>query len=87
MAYRIEFKKSAAKEYKALTAAMQTQVREALHLLAVAPFSKLLDIKKLKDAESLYRVRFGNYRMVYEVHSKVLLIVIIKIGHRREVYR
>ncbi len=37
--------------------------------------------------QSVYRVRVGAYRIVYEVHDRVLLIQVIRIGHRRDVYR
>jgi mRNA interferase RelE/StbE len=85
--YRVEFLKSAAKEFNALPMKIRARVLEALQLLSTNPFSELLRFKKLKGAESLYRVRVGDYRIVYEVRGAVLLIVIIKIGHRKDVYR
>lgn len=85
--YRIEFTKSAKKEFDRLPKPIQEKALEALTLLQTNPFSELLGVKKLKGAESLYRVRFGDYRMVYEVRKKILLVVIIKFGHRREIYR
>lgn len=85
--YRIEFAKSARKEFDGLPAKIQARVIEAVQLLATNPFSELLRFKKLKGAESLYRVRIGDYRIVYEVRNAVLLIVVIKIGHRKDVYR
>ncbi|HSA59335.1 MAG TPA: type II toxin-antitoxin system RelE/ParE family toxin [bacterium] len=85
--YRIEFVKSARKEFDGLPAKIQPRVLEALQLLSTNPFSELLRFKKLKGAESLYRVRVGDYRIVYEVRGAVLLILVIKIGHRKDVYR
>jgi len=85
--YRIEFVKSARREFDALPVKIQTRTIEALQLLSTNPFSELLRFKKLKGAESLYRVRVGDYRIVYEVRGAVLLIVVIKIGHRKDVYR
>lgn len=85
--YQVEFTKSAAKEFKKLPKKVQRKIVEALTLLSKNPFSELLKIKKLKGAESLYRFRIGDYRVVYEIRQDVLVILVIKIGHRSEVYR
>ena len=42
---------------------------------------------KLAGEESLYRIRVGEYRIIYQIQDEVLLVLIISIGHRREVYR
>lgn len=44
-------------------------------------------VKKLQGEEKIYRVRVGDYRIIYEVQSAVLVVLVLKIGHRREVYR
>lgn len=85
--YRVEFAKSAKQEFDRLPAKIQNKVLEACRILSTNPFSEILKIKKLKGADSLYRIRIGDYRVVYEVRREVLLILVIKIGHRREVYR
>jgi len=66
---------------------MRERILEAVTILAQNPFTELLQIKKLKGADDLYRIRLGNYRVVYEIRKTILLIVVIKIGHRKEVYR
>ena len=43
--------------------------------------------EKLVGPENLYRIRVGDYRIVYQVRDEVLLVLVLKIGHRREVYR
>lgn len=43
-------------------------------------------VKKLKGYENLYRIRIGNYRVVYTIEDKILIIEIIKIAHRQDVY-
>lgn len=43
--------------------------------------------KKLVGSRSIYRIRTGDYRIVYDVQSAMLTIEIIKVGHRREIYR
>jgi mRNA interferase RelE/StbE len=86
-AYKVELVKSAQKEFDRLTAKLQVKTAEALNLLAQNPFSELLKVKKLKGADNLYRIRLGDYRVVYEIRNEQLIVLIIKIGHRREIYR
>lgn len=85
--YQIEFTKSAEKEFERLPARVQSRAVEALQLLSQNPYSELLKIKKLKAAEDLYRIRLGDYRIVYEIRNGRLIILVIKIGHRSTVYR
>lgn len=87
MTYRVEFKKSAAREYAALPKPVQARISELIKLLSLSPFSSALDIKKLRGEDSLYRARTGDYRVLYEVEKTVLCVVVIKVGHRREIYR
>jgi mRNA interferase RelE/StbE len=42
---------------------------------------------KLKGGAELYRVRVGDYRVIYQVREAVLLVLVVQIGHRREIYR
>ncbi|MBX9639198.1 MAG: type II toxin-antitoxin system RelE/ParE family toxin [Mycobacteriaceae bacterium] len=42
--------------------------------------------KKLANVGNAWRVRVGDYRVVYEIHDRVLLVVVLKVGHRRDVY-
>lgn len=85
--YTIEFVKSAEKEFERLPLKIRTKITEALGLLSQHPFSELLNVKKLKGAEDVYRFRIGEYRVLYEVRKRRLVILVIKVGHRREVYR
>jgi mRNA interferase RelE/StbE len=43
--------------------------------------------KKLSGEENLYRLQMGDYRIIYQVQQKVLLVLVVKFGHRKEVYR
>lgn len=85
--YRVELKKSAKKEFDKLPTKAKARILEALRFLGVNPFSELLDIKKLRTPVPLYRLRVGDYRIVYEVLQNQVTVTVIKIGHRREVYR
>jgi len=44
------------------------------------------DVKKLKG-RAAWRVRVGDYRIIYEIHDRELVVIVVTIGHRREVYR
>jgi mRNA interferase RelE/StbE len=44
------------------------------------------DVKKLKGRDA-WRIRVGDYRVIYEIHDRIFQIIIITIGHRREIYR
>ena len=85
MKYRIEFKKSAAKALKKIPKSDQKRVAERIDSLS----EKLPDpaTTKMKGDIPFHRIRVGDYRIIYETHGDILLIVVLKIGHRKEVYR
>lgn len=87
MTYRVELTRSAKKEFDRLAGNIQERCLEAFGFLASNPFSEVLNVKKLRGSEPLYRVRIGDYRIVYEIQNKVLVVIVIKIGHRSDVYR
>lgn len=83
--YRIEWKQSARKELRQLGRDIIPRVVKTVEALADDPHPA--HCRKLKDSEHLYRVRAGDYRIVYSVHASPLVIEIIRIRHRRDVYR
>lgn len=85
--YEIEFVKSARKEFERLPTKVRAKIVDALHLLAQNPFSELLKVKKLQSALDVYRIRVGDYRVLYELHNDRLTVLVIKVGHRSEIYR
>jgi mRNA interferase RelE/StbE len=85
--YTIEFVRSARKEFVKLPDRIRERIVEALQLLSHDPYSELLRIKKLKGAEDLFRIRLGDYRLVYEINDQKLIVIVIKIGHRSDIYR
>jgi mRNA interferase RelE/StbE len=85
MAYRIELKPSAAKALSNLPKPVQKRVAAKIDALAVTP--RPPGVTQLSGSERLYRVRSGEYRIIYQIRDEVLLILVIRIGHRREVYR
>ena len=86
-AFSVEFTRSAEKEFAKLSVKIRGRISEAINVLAQNPYSELLKTKKLKGADDLYRIRVGDYRVVYSVRNETLVVIIIKIGNRREVYR
>ncbi|XID96090.1 type II toxin-antitoxin system RelE/ParE family toxin [Paenibacillaceae bacterium WGS1546] len=58
-----------------------------LELLSENPRNPELDIKKLKSESSVYRLRVGNYRILYTIEDNRLIIIVINIGPRGDVYK
>ena len=56
-------------------------------ILALAENPRPPGCLKLSGEESLWRIRVGDYRVVYQVQDAVLLVLVVKLGHRREIYR
>ncbi len=84
--YEIVFKKSAAKELQGLPKKIQQKILDAVQLISLNPYTELLQIKKMKGFDSLYRVRIQDYRVIYLIENQKIKVTIIKIGHRKEVY-
>lgn len=83
--YSVELSRGAAKALKALERKMQIRILARLQELADNP--RPLDAKKLHGEEPVYRVREGGYRILYEIFDKRLVVYVLKVGHRRDVYR
>ncbi len=85
MRYSIEVKKSAAKELKKIPRPDQKRISIAIdHLAENLPDP---DTTKMKGNNPFHKIRVGNYRIIYEIQDDILLILIIKIGHRKDIYR
>jgi len=68
-----------------LASRIQDRVIEAVEKLAKAPCP--LGCKKLSGSENAYRIRIGEYRVIYTVDDVILIVAIERVRHRREVYR
>lgn len=84
--YQVVFKKSAAKDLQGFPQKIQRKILDAIQLLSLNPYTELLQIKKMKGVDSLYRVRVQDYRVIYLIENQTIKITIIKVGHRKEVY-
>lgn len=85
MTWRIDFRASARAELLALERPVQTRILRSLDRLAADPRSAS-NVKALKGSDR-YRLRVGDWRVIYTLHEDVLLILVLRIGHRREAYR
>ncbi len=85
MSYRIEFEPRAWDEIMALPEKMQQRIFAATDALEANP--RPAGVQKLQGEENAWRVRVGDYRIVYEIHDKVLLVAVMNVGNRKEVYR
>ena len=82
--YRVEIKRSAAKEIEKLPKHDLKMVLDKIASLADNP--RPHDCKKL-SAQEKYRVRCGDYRILYAIQDQILLVYIVKVGQRKDVYR
>jgi len=84
--YKIVFTKGARKSLLRLPRDSALLVRRKLEQLAIDPFATNLDVKKLQN-RSGYRLRIGDWRVIYEIRNEELIILVMKIAPRGEVYR
>ena len=83
--YSIEWKRSAVMELRQLPKKVVPRVVRAVEGLRLNPFPA--GVRKLSGAEHTYRIRIGSYRIIYSVYTSRLIIEVIRVGHRRDVYR
>jgi len=85
MPYEIQFKSSAWKAFNKLEGEARGRIAEAVMSLAENPRPR--KARKLSGKGDFYRIRAGDYRVIYEVRENALVVQIVKVGHRREVYK
>ena len=84
--YRLLIKKSAAKELEAI-AGKKDRERITQRILALADNPRPPGVEKLSGTSEKYRIRQGDYRILYEIQDDVLTVYVVRIGDRKEVYR
>lgn len=84
MRYQVILPKSVQKELDRLPDDIARRVLTRLAGLETNP--RPADVKRLKGRDA-WRIRIGDYRVIYEIHDRVLQVFVITVGHRREVYR
>jgi mRNA interferase RelE/StbE len=84
MKFQIILPKSVQKELDRLPDELVGRILARLAGLETNP--RPADVKKLKG-RAAWRIRVGDYRVIYEIHDRVLHVIVITVGHRREIYR
>ncbi len=82
--YQLEIKRSVVKEIRRLPSRVQQQVQAAIRHLVVDPRPD--GCKKLKGADQ-YAIRVSEYRVLYEIDDDRLIVLVLRVRHRRDVYR
>jgi mRNA interferase RelE/StbE len=82
--YSLAFKKSVAKDLRAFPTKDVHRILKCFELLALDP--RPPGCEKLSGRER-YRLRQGVYRIIYEIQDDLLKVIVVKVGHRRDVYR
>ena len=83
--YKVFFKPSADRQLQKLPADVQRRVVNEVAALAFDP--RPAGVGKLAGAENLWRIRIGNYRVVYEIHEDRLIVLVLRVAHRKDAYR
>ncbi|MDF1490190.1 type II toxin-antitoxin system RelE family toxin [Tessaracoccus caeni] len=84
MNYRVEFTTAAARQVKKLPLPARDRVLDAIDDLQNDP--RPPGAKKLVGEQSAWRIRVGDYRVIYDVFDGELVVTVVRAGHRREVY-
>ncbi len=85
MKYKLKIRPRALKSLEKIQRADQARIIRRIDGLANEPRPD--GVKKLKGAVDLYRIRTGDYRVIYQIKDDILLVLVVRVAHRREVYR
>lgn len=85
MVYKIIIKPAARKELEKIDKPIRIRIIETISALSGNP--RPPGCKKLVNFDNYYRVRVGDYRIIYEIRDKELIIEIVKVGNRRDIYK
>jgi mRNA interferase RelE/StbE len=85
VSYSLEIVRSAQKDIKKLPAEFRPRVIKDINRLAHNP--RPIGCEKLKGSKSSYRIRLGDYRVIYKITDTRLIISVVRVAHRREAYK
>ena len=85
MAFTLRYKSSVRKELRKLSQTDRVAIVHKIELFKTDPRPE--GSAKLKGSHDLFRIRHGDYRVIYQIQKDVLVIIIIRIGHRRDIYK
>lgn len=83
--YQVDVQRKAEKQIDRLPPEIRRRVLVSLRDLKNNP--RPGDVVKMRGFDRRYRIRIGNYRVIYDIYDDRLLVVVVEVGHRREVYR
>ena len=83
--YRVEFVPAAVRQLESITRKQQVRIASKIDALASDP--RPAGCMKLKGSGDIYRIRVGDYRILYQVNEDILLVLVIKVAHRKEAYK
>ena len=83
--YKLRQTKRFQKDFGKLVKKRQNLILEKLSILALGNWDRL-DLKKLKGSDNSYRIRSGNYRILFEKRESVLVFILISVKHRKEAF-
>lgn len=86
MAYKVAFTRQAAKTLQKMPSVIGREIRSKLERIAADPFAPNSNVTKLQNRDG-YRLRVGDWRVIYEIEQDKVLVLVLKIGLRGEVYR
>ena len=84
MGYKIEFTRRAVRDLESLPASERQRVGRRIDALSANP--RPHGIRKLHGAEEMYRIRVGDYRVIFSITDRKLLILVIRVGNRKDIY-
>lgn len=85
MPYQVEIKSAALRDLGKLPTPVKKRIASRIDALADNPFPP--GARKLSGGDALYRIRVGDYRVIYQVQEDVLIVLVVRIGHRKDAYR
>jgi len=86
MIYNIVYTKRARKAFRGMSKDASKAIRKKIEQIAAAPFASHHHVTKLQGRDG-YRLRWGDWRIIYEIQQETIVILVLEIGLRKEVYR
>lgn len=83
--FKIVIRKSAEKQLLSLPKKEGGEIIERIKMLAINPYPNYA--RKMTGFDNIYRLKHGNYRVIYQIYNKEVIIEVIKIGHRQNIYK
>ncbi|MCE5317306.1 MAG: type II toxin-antitoxin system RelE/ParE family toxin [Parachlamydia sp.] len=85
MTYEVELSEAAKDFLRTVNKSDAKRIGKKIDNLAKNPRPN--GVEKLSGEENIYRIRSGDYRVIYQIHDKILYVLVLKVGNRKEVYR